>query len=153
MHHSFCPRGVWQIPPTQADTTPLGKHPPPWADPQPWADNLPLGRYPPGRHPPGQTAAEAGGTHPTGMLSCLFYISPNVTQRKLYHVNLRLRAKVCTSYLELGVDHPNHVEVQRVQSLGSVQCDDSSPSNLFHHNLITTGGTHPLQTQQLHSSV
>ena len=43
--------------------TPLGRHP--------LLADTALGRHPPGRHPPQQTASEADGTHPTGMLSCL----------------------------------------------------------------------------------
>ena len=68
-------------------------------------------------------------------------------------IDSKVLEEVCISYLELWVDHPDHVEVQRVQCFGSVQCDDSSPSNLLHQNLFTAGGTHPLQTQQLNSSV
>ena len=76
--------------PPQADT-PLGRHPstlgrhtlpgqipPPWADtPPPWTDTL-LGRRPQPQ-PPAQCTLgygqQAGGTHPTGMQSCLHKIA------------------------------------------------------------------------------
>ena len=46
-----------------------------------WAGSVhPLGIHPPGQTPPRQTpletATEAGGMHPTGMLSCLLCILP-----------------------------------------------------------------------------
>ena len=50
------------------ENTPMGRHSSPWADtPSPWAD------------PPAQCmlgyGQQAGGTHPTGMQSCLYKIA------------------------------------------------------------------------------
>ena len=84
----FCPQGVCHQPPPWADT-PLGRHTPgqtpprsrhPWgADPPPPGQTLPSGsRQPlsPRSRPPqavhaGRYGQQAGGTHPTGMHTCL----------------------------------------------------------------------------------
>ena len=58
--------------PSWVDTS-LGRHPSEQIHPL-RTDTL-SGQTPPGRHTPPETATEAGGTHPTGMHSCLLKVS------------------------------------------------------------------------------
>ena len=53
--------GGWQTPPS-GQTPPLADTPPPSQADTP---------HPVGRHPPRRDSQQAGGTHTTGMLSCL----------------------------------------------------------------------------------
>ena len=66
---------VFQTPPLDR----LGSKPPPTGQTPPPRQTPLLGRYPLGRHPradtPRHTATAADGTHPTGIHSCLFFMS------------------------------------------------------------------------------
>ena len=69
-----CPIACWDTPPRHTSPRQI----PPGQTPSLWADNPPLGRQPPppwqtSPHPPNTTGygQQAGGTHPTGMHSCI----------------------------------------------------------------------------------
>ena len=79
-----CPIACWDAPSPRPEAHPSGRHslgrhpcpPPPQRTPR--ADP-PLDRHPPGKTPPAQCmlgyGQQAGGTHPTGMHSCLYQSS------------------------------------------------------------------------------
>ena len=101
---------------TPPGQTPLGRHPQtPWADTPTPADTS--SRHPLGRHPPGQTPSprqippsgqtppwantppvqcmlgygqKAGGTHPTGMQSCLTYDCIRQVKEIRFHLSTLL---------------------------------------------------------------
>ena len=92
LHVSVCPQGA--VPgqePTLGRYTPPGRYPP--------GQVPPLGRYTPGQvHPPeavhaGRYGQQAGGTHPTGMHSCLNCCLPPLV---LNRQNLSFCVEVCT---------------------------------------------------------
>ena len=69
-----CPRGVWGCLPQCM----LGYHPP--LEQTPPEQTPPRADTPRSRHLPGETATAADGTHPTGMHSCLNFITSYVVK-------------------------------------------------------------------------
>ena len=68
VYQSFCSEGSLSQHAIVKGCTPLGRHLPGQTPPPPR-------QTPPGKQPSSPMATEAGGTHPTGMLSCLHLIS------------------------------------------------------------------------------
>ena len=85
---SFCSQGKWQTPPPPGADIPREQTPPGSNTPTPRADtpgaDTPQEQTPPGADPPcavhaGRYGQQAGGTHPTGMHTCYFSLSPSVS--------------------------------------------------------------------------
>ena len=82
--------------PPEADTPPRSRHPPGSRHP-PWEQTPPLGADtppPPAEHA-GRYGQRAGGTHPTGMQSCIMWTFSHCNLSPYFGITLKWRYRYC----------------------------------------------------------